>query len=120
MSSHPGREDLLGFHLGLLAHAERSGIEAHLEGCSECRAALDEVGEMMDVVDQKIPVDGAEEIEPLPLVQRLSRSVVTPALVMGVSIVLSAMTDVAWMLGSVVPLLAGAGVVVWWLHGVVS
>lgn len=120
MSSHPEREDLLGFHLGLLGDEEEGAVEHHLEGCSECRAVLDEVKEMMEVVDQKMPAVESRELDPLPLTQRLSQSLVTPAGVMAISLILSAVTDWTWMLGSVLPLVAGACVVVWWLYGVVS
>lgn len=120
MSSHPTREDLLGFHLELLGDEEGREVEKHLEGCSDCRASLGEVKDMMDSVDQKLPVVESRELDPLPMAQRLSHSVATPAVVMAVSLLLSAVTDWTWMFGSVLPLIVGAGVVVWWLNGVVT
>jgi anti-sigma factor RsiW len=39
VSAHPS-ERLLPYLRGELASAERAGVEAHLQGCGECRAAL--------------------------------------------------------------------------------
>ncbi len=39
MSVHPS-DRLLSYRRGELAPAERAGVEAHLAGCAECRAAL--------------------------------------------------------------------------------
>jgi anti-sigma factor RsiW len=39
VSAHPS-ERLMPYLRGELASAERAGVEAHLQGCGECRAAL--------------------------------------------------------------------------------
>ena len=52
------RESLGAYALGQLPVAERAGIEAHLEGCRECRAEL----EALETVTRLLPLADPERI----------------------------------------------------------
>jgi anti-sigma factor RsiW len=52
------RESLGGYALGQLPGEERSGLEAHLEGCRECRAEL----EQLESVARVMPLADPERI----------------------------------------------------------
>jgi len=60
------RESLGAYVLGQLAEAERAGFEAHLEGCSECRAELAELDSVARAMPLADPERFAAPAQPPP------------------------------------------------------
>ena len=61
------RESLGAYVLGQLPDAERSGLEAHLEGCPDCRAELEELEPVARVMPLADPDQFTEPVLPPPL-----------------------------------------------------
>lgn len=60
------RESLGAYALGGLAEGERAGLEAHLEGCPECRAELAELEPVALAMPLADPERFAEPVQPPP------------------------------------------------------
>lgn len=70
------RESLGAYALGQLPEGERAGLEAHLDGCSECRAeleSLESVTRMMPLADPER--FGASPVPPPELGDRVTASI---------------------------------------------
>jgi anti-sigma factor RsiW len=60
------RESLGAYALGQLADEERTGLEAHLEGCAECRGELEQLESVARVMPLADPERFAEPAQPPP------------------------------------------------------
>jgi Putative zinc-finger len=60
------RESLGVYALGQLPEEERAGLDAHLEGCAECRAELAELESVARIMPLADPVRFAEPAQPPP------------------------------------------------------
>jgi anti-sigma factor RsiW len=72
----PYRESLGAYLLGGLADDERPGLEAHLEGCAECRAEVESLRPMAEL----LPLADPERVEspaslPTGLGERIARQI---------------------------------------------
>ncbi len=61
------RESLGAYALGQLGDDERAGVEAHLEGCADCRAELEELRSVARVMPLADPGSFAEPALPPPV-----------------------------------------------------
>ena len=64
--SREWRESLGAYALGHLSDDERAGLEAHLEGCPECRAEL----ESLSSVARLLPLADPEQLDTPPSLPR--------------------------------------------------
>lgn len=116
MKSHPAHDLLLGLAFDLLSPEEQVEVREHVSECPECSATL------RDLVAQEERLTRTQERrvrEPFLWTEAVY-SASTPIVVMGLSVIVSALVSVPGDGVLSLPMLIGALLVTAWLHALVS